>query len=260
MYYILPPKKHTPSIELLRGALGLSYYTSDTQLYPQDKLLNWGSTVPRSQFNFDVDVDILNPPERVAVTLNKMELLTCIHVAPPYSLSTSSYNGIRPYTTLDDAVGLIRSGKIVYCHTLLDGKDGEGIVVAKDLLSLVSAPLYTVGLKCKREYQVTVVGGSCMGVTAKVLSKVHSPDYSREVRRLSEGYIYSKSIVHIPEAVKQSLYNIALSTLSNLGLSFATFNIIRTEEKGYYVSSVDCTPNINDGNIGDYIKHFAATL
>ena len=108
-------------------------------------LLNWG----HSAIAFDTARSIvLNRPEAVANASNKLTAFA--------KMAAAGVN-IPEFThDLEIAKGWINEDRIVLCRKLLRANSGRGIVVAKTLEELVTAPLYVKYIRKEKEYRLHV--------------------------------------------------------------------------------------------------------
>jgi hypothetical protein len=152
-----------------------------------------------------------------------------------------------------NAVLLSDRNEIVYARTLTRANSGRGIVVVHPGDPVPLAPLYTVGILCKREYRVHVFQGVVIDLVAKCKRNgdTETGDY---IRNHSRGYIFARNSVKIPDSVRSNLSSLAVSTISALGLDFGAVDIIRSTENKLYVLEVNTAPGLDGTTLRAYIN------
>lgn len=250
-YDIITYKRGSISARCIAQAIGARCFTSDrldalrVRLAQGGKryvrtIINWGSS-DNSLRNYRV----INPPHVVAIATDKVRTFDTLRLAgipiPMY------FKGQRNAVLLSDR------NEIVYARTLTRANSGRGIVVVHPGDPVPLAPLYTVGILCKREYRVHVFQGVVIDLVAKCKRNgdTETGDY---IRNHSRGYIFARNSVKIPDSVRSNLSSLAVSTISALGLDFGAVDIIRSTENKLYVLEVNTAPGLDGTTLRAYIN------
>lgn len=127
-------------------------------------VVNWGSS---DRAKIRSTVRILNDPAAVGIVSNKLRTFQ--------TLSERGFTGRIPDWTqdIDEAKRWIREEFTpVYCRTILQGSQGNDIIVAEREDQLVPCRLYVKKLPVDREIRVHVFGGSVIDFSQKKVSKL----------------------------------------------------------------------------------------
>jgi glutathione synthase/RimK-type ligase-like ATP-grasp enzyme len=103
----------------------------------------------------------------------------------------------------------------------LTGHSGSGIVIARDPLEIVDAPLYTKAAKHKDEYRVHVFKGEVIDVQKKKRKLNWEGPTDSGIRNLANGWVYARSDVSVPTKVIDA----AVDAVNTLGLDFGAVDI-----------------------------------
>lgn len=192
------------------GVLRIYPYSSRYRYKPRHLIINWGcgntehlSTIPKEAW--------LNHPEYVNIAINKIKSLNCFRQAdvPHPQFTTNKFI----------AQHWVEENNVVYCRTLLQGKGGADIVIANSTDSLVTAPLYTLGIKTKTEYRVHVFNGEVVDYVKKARRRGERP--SHQIRNYSKGWVFVREGVQLPEACKKA----SIAAVQALGLHFGAVDV-----------------------------------
>lgn len=188
-----------------------------------DVIINWGYSgdIPFLRRN-NANVRLLNTPEAISNASNKIKCLK--------ALKSNGIAHIAFSETKEDAEEFIEKGYDVYCRTLINAREGKGIVVAKTKSDLVDAKLYTRQFASDTEFRVHVFNGEIIDVVEKQRMKpermaelgIVEADLSDDVRNRKKGWIFNRKDVAIPNKIEQ----IAIDGIKAMGLDFGAVDII----------------------------------
>lgn len=150
-----------------------------------------------------------------------------------------------------------REGNKVFSRTTLSGRSGAGIVVANDIDSLVSAPLYVKGIEnISREIRVHVFKDSVIDFAQK--KRMNSERLEElgitanpNIKNLNNGYIFARAGVAIPRIAME----VAVDSINALGLDFGAVDIILSSRGGNewpYILEVNTAPGITGSSVLKY--------
>lgn len=234
--YVYPYTSGSESAKLLAnrlGALRIKLTDSNYEYKEGDLVVNWG--------NSHCPYPCLNPAALLKQTINKLSLFRQL-IQKGFATSLPLY-WLDARDVPDDAFPVL-------CRTRLEGKDGEGIVIAKTRDKLVEAKLYTKLITDCQEYRVTVFKGygvtdiqeKCprSGVSAHPTIKTYANGWGFQRRNLA-GY--------------PSMGIFAEKILEATGLDFAGLDIIYKDGK-YYVLEVNSAMGLE----GEALERFAKAV
>jgi hypothetical protein len=247
--YIYPYKMSSTSATLLASALRTKKVYPDRNFDPRGNkvVINWGSShIP----NWDHG-SILNHPRNVAIASNKLSAFQALRdnniLTPPWT------------TKRCEAKGMLIYGGLLYVRTLLCASGGNGIeVITNRNAEVPSAPLYTGGIKCKREYRVHVFRGNVIDVVAKVKPDGGDTAVDDYIRNHTRGYIFARDSVRIPDEVRQELHDLAVRSVNALALDFGAVDIIRGLDNSLSVLEVNTAPGITGTTLEAYVTAITA--
>lgn len=211
---ICPYSMRSKSAKTLATALETTRVPDGAGLNSDTLIVNWGMG-----YSSGGRCKILNKRENVALACNK---LTTLRI-----LSEGGVSATPEWTTdKQRAKEWLQSGSTVFCRTKLTGHSGQGIVVAKTVLDLVTAPLYTKFIDKDSEYRIHVFDGQVIDQRKKVPAT--------DGRAVTTDYIYSHSNGYVfkfadaPTVVKQA----AITAVRALGLDFGAVDVMSKAERG----------------------------
>lgn len=215
---ILPYKTGSNSAKALAEALGIrrtSLLRNSPSKTPRT-LVNWGNSGGELGSGVLSNLErILNPPDKVAVAINKLSCLGCLSEA---SVSIPEFT-----PSMAEASGWVEKGKEVVVRKLLRGSGGRGIEFCHQPHMLPPAPLYTLYVKKKDEYRVHVAGGTVFDVQKKAKRQGEEPSATGwKLRNLENGFIYKRSDVSPPLCVLEE----AIKAVQALELDFGAVDVI----------------------------------
>lgn len=216
---------------------------------PNHIIINWGrSTIPWYQNG----MRMLNKPGNVARAICKIDTFNALKAG---KVSVPEFS-----TSLTDAQKWINDGHTVFCRTLTRASAGRGIVVAKTLNELVTAPLYVKYKKKKSEFRVAVIGGQVIDFTQKKRSKDVPQELTNGnglIRNLDNGWVFCRENVNPPNSVITS----AIKAIQALGLDFGAVDIIFNEKENQaYVLEINTAMGLEGTSISRYSRAFAELL
>jgi hypothetical protein len=206
------------------------------------RVINWGSSD-----SFLLNYNVINRPDKVAIATNKLKTFEVLRLA---GVSIPIYfKGVRGEALLANP------NEVIYARHLTRASGGRGITVVQPGSPIPYAPLYTVGIPCKREYRVHVFNGAMIDLVAKCKRNGDS-DVGDYIHNHSLGYIFTRNSVRIPDDVRANLSALAISAVTALGLDFGAVDIIRSTEGQLYVLEVNTAPGIEGTTLEAYVNAF----
>ena len=192
-----------------------------------DVIFNWGSgTIPNW---YKKGLNIINTPESVAVAINKRATFRLLRKA-----------GVSiPFYTTDQELAMqwAERGTWVVCRNRLEGKDGEGLTLAKKWEEIIPSKIYTQFIPNKREFRAYVWMGKCFEIIDKKRKDVSTCD--PDIRCSSRGWVHCKN----PKDVPQDVAVQAVLATKALGLDFSGVDILY-DGKNSHVLEVNTAPGI----------------
>lgn len=244
-----PYKMFSQSAKVLARALSTKRVKSNGRYVPKRKhiIVNWGSSVTPNWWSYvgSRAVEVLNAPAAVKVAKNKLATLQALRGA----------NILVPHftTSREEAVNWIEDDeKKVMCRTLLESYGGKGIVVAKEVEDLVSAPLYTRYVKKSHEFRVHVFKGAVIDYVQKKKKNGVEPTNSY-VRNVENGWVFCREDIEVRDDVKA----LAISAIAALGLDFGAVDIIRGKDNRNYVLEINTAIGMEGTTVERYREALA---
>jgi len=183
------------------------------------------------------DVRIINRPEAVAVASNKLLTLLALEDKGVPHVEFTTEPLIAETWVLD--------GHRVFCRTILRGKKGNGIVIARNVDELVDAPLYTKDYPKDREFRVHVFNNEVIDYVQKKRrnNALHAGAVNEDIRNHGRGWIFAHNNIYRSKLVR----NVGLSAVSAVGLDFGAVDILATVVGNKVVEAVVCEVNSAPG-------------
>ena len=242
---ILPYNMTSESARVIARGLGvLRVYPDDrSRFVPRrsDVVINWGcSRVPMWLGTCN---HVLNHPLLVRLAVNK---LTCMRTFKESTIPSPDWTEERSV-----AESWITQGNRVYCRTMLQGKGGEGIVIATSLDEIVDAKLYTKGVQNEKEYRVHVFDGRVIDYSKKGRKRDSEERASHLIRNHASGWVFIREGIQLPEVVAES----AIRAVASLGLTFGAVDVCTlkgTQEQECVVFEVNTSPGMSKDSTTSY--------
>lgn len=241
MKIFVAPHAYSEGAELLKEKLlatGIKPEGSNYKWKEDHLVISWGCATKKSWHV--PGIRILNDYPAVSLAVDKIATLK--------KLKENGVSVPEFSTNIEDAKGWINAGETVFCRTKTKSSGGDGIVVAKTLGELVSAPLYTLYKLKKFEYRVAVVDG----VIIDFMQKKKRSDWNVEtqgevnflIRSHDNGWIFAREDVNPPKMV----LDLAKKSVEVLGLNFGSVDIIyNLSEQKAYVLEINTAPGLEEG-------------
>lgn len=259
-----------------------------------DKIINWGTRVPRERLEGLIGAgELLNHPTLVGVASNKKECLT--------RLNNGGVNIVPFFENLQNALSYIEGGHgRIYARTVLNGHSGEGIVLILhpddpqlrnqprgqipypvvltteiDLVNgvpphnLQNCQLFTAGHVGKRvEYRVHVVRGEAVLVQRKLrryqedamaAAPAQYTAGTSLVRNLASGWVYSVNFDKADDVYLGRVQRAGIDAIGVLGLDFGAVDILVDTDQGVArVLEVNTAPGLEgETTLQAYVDAFA---
>ncbi len=246
--------EHSEGARELARELGIKRIRHERSRFkqkPWKTVINWGSGTLQDYSPENDDAPrILNEPRYVRVCQNKLEWFRkqCLAAAPCR---------IPEWTTNKElAAQWIKDKKEVVCRAVLNGHSGNGIVIAKTVEQLVSAPLYVQYIPKAAEYRVHFVQGERIDVQRKIRDPEREPtDWA--VRSHQNGFIFARNNLDVPEDV----FVQAEKAFTASGLDFGCVDVIwNNRRKEAYVLEINTAPGITGTTVENYANAFRKML
>jgi hypothetical protein len=241
-FKILPYKLGSQSAKVLSQSLNVLRVRDSYVPRRNEIIINWGNSKTVTHYpttNLD-----LNKHDAIAIACNKLKTFN--------KLNGLGFTHIPDYTIHDtEAQGWLQEGNKVYCRTSLTGHSGSGIVIASNFSELVNAPLYTVQTKHKYEFRAHVFKGNLIDIQQK--KKRSGVEANSEIRNHSNGYIYARSDIIVPDIVSEA----SLKAVELLGLDFGAVDIgYRERDNKAFVFEVNTAPGLVGTTLTKYTNAF----
>lgn len=244
---VFPYKMGSVGASAIAHGLGCLQIRSDGRYRPKagHLIINWGNSHPPTSWAPRPDLTVLNNVANVARAINKIDTFHCLHAhgvkVPPFTIRKQ------------EALGFFNDHGIVVCRTKIDGKGGNGIVIAHNPQELVDAPLYTRHVRHKNEYRVHVVNGKIIDFAQK--KKRNGAEDVNILVRNHGDWIFARNGIELPEPCSTA----AIAAVSALGLDFGAVDIgYRVGDGKAFVFEVNTAPGMSDGSTSaeSYAKAF----
>lgn len=236
--WIYSGKRTSNSAEILSKTEGFRRMRLGKLVKNIDTIINWGVS---NSNKFLIDHVILNRPDSVAVTVNKLESFKALTAANVMTV---------PWTT---NILLARewqaAGQTIVCRKILTGSAGNGIIIISKNEELLEVPLYSRYIFKTKEFRVHAT-------TKKVLStsrKIRDPNKqvtSWKIRSHDNGFIFQHNNIQ-PDEKRDEL---AIQAIKALNLDFGAVDIIEDKQGQLYVLEVNTAPGLEGQTVQVYIQ------
>ena len=247
---VLPYKMGSQSAKFLAQALRLKRVYPDGRSSfrsrPRDIIINWGSSaLPQGLTRAGL---ILNKPQNVALSSNKLTMLTRLKErGVPCLEFTTDQRVVREW---------LAAGEVAFARTLLNSHSGRGIVEVETPEQLVYAPLYTKYVKKKHEYRVHVLPNGKFEIRQK-RKRLNAENVSSRIRNHAGGYNFCKDLSFLPE----DLTKVAKDAVVALGLDFGAIDILYNERQNKcYIIECNSAPGLEGSSVEIYSQAFKERL
>jgi glutathione synthase/RimK-type ligase-like ATP-grasp enzyme len=246
MLVIYPYKPASKSARALADAMNVPLVGRDIQMLtggPQHTVVNWGAGQPPAAIT---SCRVLNKPEAILKAVNKLSAFQALQAANVRTV---------PYTTSQADAQLWLKGNFKVCaRTVLEGKDGEGLVLLEGVktdwfgrpLPLPSASVYTKFIPASAEYRVNVCGDRTMGVQKKVPT---GDNPNHDIKTGGNGYGFRLlNENEIPTGIRP----LARAAITALGLDFGGVDVLVGLDGNAYVLEVNTAPELTPSMVTAY--------
>lgn len=191
-------------------------------------VINWGnSNIPDWNNPF---LTVLNKYESVANAINK---ISCFQILDAAGVRVPKYT-----TNYHESLNFLADNGIIVCRTVVTGRRGAGIVLAKTADDVVlHAPLYTRHVRHKTEYRVFVVKDKVIDVVEK--RKRRGVENINSLIRNAGDWVFCRDGIQVPDDVIKQ----ALDAIQALQLDFGAVDVAyRVRDDLAYVLEVNTAP------------------
>lgn len=142
-------------------------------------------------------------------------------------------------------------GHTVVCRTLTHASEGKGIVVAETSEKVVSAPVYTIYRKKKKEFRVHIFKDKVVHVLEKRRKTNFEGTTDAKIRNTANGYVFCSDGVVEPVGLR----DLALAASKVTKSDFKGVDIGYNEKKDeLFVIEVNSAPGIEGSNVDRYVN------
>lgn len=243
-YRIVPYKPSSESAKLLAlkmTELGGKRVTSGNPSYDHTNILWGNSSVPLENFQ---------SAEAIRIAKNKLHTFN--------KLKDTGVT-IPEYTTSKTvAEGWIRDGIVVVARQKLNGSEGRGIVVCRNL-PIVEAPLYVKLIDKNKEFRVHACNGVAIDVQEKRRRNgARNVDGTRPdglIRNIDNNWVFCRNGIDEPRGLRE----LGVRAVQEIGLLFGAVDIIHNTRNGsLYVLEVNTAPGLCDSTAVKYAQALLA--
>ena len=205
------------------------------------KVICWGSSVHPS---FPTPQGIINNPDAVAITTNKIKTLQCLADAGvPTPIFFTDPMEAYQYQLENECV--------IFERHKLSGRSGQGIRVVQPGEELsTNAPLYTVHFPKVREYRVHATTRGVFDYSAKLTRR--GQDADPYVYNYDNGRVFCRNGIELPEEV----VNASVAAINALGLDFGALDVGVDDEGNAVIFECNSAPALE----GTTLERYTAML
>jgi hypothetical protein len=159
-------------------------------------------------------------------------------------------------TSIEKCNEWLKEGQTVFARTLTRASEGKGIVVLEGTeIPLVSAPVYTLYRKKKKEFRVHVYQDQVVCVLEKRKRKGFEGTVETKIRNTANGYVFCSQDVVEPPGIRE----LALKASKVTNSMFKGVDIGFNEKLNeLFVIEVNSAPGIQGSNVAKYIEAITA--
>ena len=134
---------------------------------------------------------------------------------------------------------------------LTRASEGKGIVIAETPEQIISAPVYTLYKKKKKEFRVHIFKDKVVAVLEKRKKKEFAGNEEPKIRNTANGYVFCSENVEEPEGLRELALKASKVTQSD----FKGVDIGWNEKKQeLFVIEVNSAPGIEGSNVEKYVN------
>jgi hypothetical protein len=218
---------------------------------PNRTVIVWGASEVSREVN---RCQVINNPLICSAVINKLLFFD--------SLKDTDCRTVPHTEDANVAKEWIRDGSTVCARLKLRASGGDGLVLFDGLDPFPVAPLYTKYVKKRDEFRIHVLKGEVISVQRKAVKRLeegqeHPPGRDVRIRNLSNGYIFARNDVVVPDDVKLQ----ALNVFKHIDLDFGAVDVIYNQKQGQaYVLEVNTAPGLEGTTVTDYAEAFKRFL
>ena len=247
-FWIFPYAQGSEGAKMLAETLGCKRILREGSTFkkkPDDVVINWGASDCPAAYDA-LNKDIKN-------ILNKQKFFKRLEGT-----------GLTPKCAFNKMDAADNLGFPIFCRTKLEGKDGEGIVIAEKFSQLVEAKLYTQYEDKTSEYRMHVgrgpLGYQVIGAQKKVKKTQYEGTNTSPDPRIMTGddhglvWTVNNQAVHIPTQVAAAV-KAAFEKFPEL--TFAAFDVIYNNSTGKaFILEANSAPMGTPETMKRYAKFF----
>jgi hypothetical protein len=215
-------KTNKHSLRPALRARRITPWSRDIQpIYPNAVVINFGGGALPAGLGTRRDLHILNPPDKVAISSNKLRTFEFLQKA--------EVPCVRWTTSRDEVGRWLDKGHKVLARTNLQSSGGRAISVFVQGQQVVDAPLWTRYFPKTHEFRVHVVNGKAIDLTEKKLREElkEKRDAVSLVRSHDNGWVHAHSDLSLTDKVDLGrLMGLATDAISAVGLDFGAVDIL----------------------------------
>ena len=194
-------------------------------------VINWGNSNELSLQRSDVR--IINKPEAVRRSVNKLSAFECMRIA---GVRVPEYSAYKPS-------GSNETSDIWLCRSTLTGSGGVGISVVRSGESFPNAPLYVKYVRKTAEYRIHVAFGKAFFCQFKLRdSQAQQTDDQKLIRNHDNGWVFAPRDLSM---ISASAIEEAEKAIAALGLDFGAVDMVLSKRENLpYVLEVNTAPGL----------------
>ncbi len=205
---------------------------------PNDVIMNWGTTETPIWVNNLNGARVLNHWNNLRTSVNK---LRSFEVLRPANVPVPDWT-----TDVNVARGYLQNSGVVIARTILNGSQGDGIIVCRTEAELNAAQgvrMYTRYFKGSREFRVFVVGGVVVDCIEKRKRNDFTGERNKYVRNLANGYVFCHENVFVTDAIREK----CVLAARTLGLDIAAIDVKSSDTGSFIILEANSAPGLTDG-------------